>query len=567
MKSKIFTLLGLAALAVPVLASCGGNNGKQVKPGVYFFAEASSIEYENNKVSYKKERYRDTECAIVEVENGDNLKYGEQDVVVTIRPQTLFTFKEWDYEEDADKQTWKQRGKASRPYVGLGSPTNLYSYELAENVAWTFEDLSETKDSGYQVEKYKITVKKEFFKRNIVIAYGVTDGHPVFVHTSEHYKTNIKVKDAGGNDLTNPMWAQFFSKPDSSDSAFGPGDGMIFTFSANQNSGNNNVGMNSLIGFDSSWEDIVLDEKNPDPDNPTIYTYANFDVYGLKHDKEGKPIEESKVLLSKVDKTENNYFHFTRTGGPDYDDDSSSSATFYVPWPKIIGEEYSVLYDEIQLRLKKMPVLTDVSVKSTNVAYVESGYFNLTKDSADYYNRFYNNHFGFTYKDSYYTVNADGKNKVKEGIPEFINEKQKSEIGLSYGALIVVQKEKLNSVVLTFSGDKEAEGRSSILLHTKSTKTTWRSKAFNIGGEQKDYELEYWLVNDWYLVKLNTSNVTSEFFGIDKICISNIGDADIFYLYPNPKPKYGSDPFAYTRETGEKADPADKLEITISAAS
>ena len=341
-KNKLLTLSALALVGACGLVSCGGKTHPKTKPEVYFYANSVTKDIdESGGDTLTETGFKDKECAEVTVENGTDLKYG-QEVVIYIEPKDGFTFRDYDTEE------WTAiKGAAPvHPYVGLGNPHTLYNYPLPENVAWTFEDLStpvigkDEKATGYYNEKYKITVKKEFFKKNIVIDYGNTAlNNNVYIYSSIKYKEYFRdgLVNSTKQEQTQENINTYY-KMDMDYSSFlagSEGATITYTFTA----GNDLYWLNT----DQYW----TTEHSSQQDSKGNYLYDNFSVVGIPYDStNAEPVELAIFDPSK----EKGHQAFVPTIIND-------KISFFINWDKLaeVTPEglYDPLYKEIKVQLKK----------------------------------------------------------------------------------------------------------------------------------------------------------------------------------------------------------------------
>lgn len=311
-KNKVIGLSLLAFSAVAVLASCGGAKTPTQQPDVYFRAK-SQIIVDTATGATKSTEYEDEECATIEVKDKDNLKYGEQDVEITIKPTKFFTFKAYD-------DDWAPVGAALKPYVGLGNPHSLYNYPLQENVAWTFED--KTTSEG---EEYLVTVKKEFFKKNIVIDYGnVNANTAVYAYTSNFYNKlfteNLEFVSDFNNKNTYAM--------DLNHSAFeAPGDGAIITYTFK-----NEVTPYTFSGWDALEPELGQNDK--------YRYYDHFQIYGI-NETTGDTGENIARYENDVEPEKQKFKVVT--------DDSHIS--FFIDWSLLAknDKDYTPIYNKIRM--------------------------------------------------------------------------------------------------------------------------------------------------------------------------------------------------------------------------
>lgn len=165
----IISSVVLSAIGAAALVSCGKNSPNQT-PSILVYARTSSlgntkkgeraINIKNPEIAIDETVYYDDDVLSYTVDNAENLKYGE-DVTIHITPKPFFHLT-----QSYNKEEWTPGDDPVIPYVGLGSPTNPFSYPLPRDVAWTY-----TRDDS-ETESYTLKVHKDFFKKNIVIAYG-----------------------------------------------------------------------------------------------------------------------------------------------------------------------------------------------------------------------------------------------------------------------------------------------------------------------------------------------------------------------------------------------------------
>lgn len=313
-KNKLVALSLLAFTGVGALASCAGGEQLPQKVDVYFHAK-SRIIVDSATGKTEPTEYIDNECATIEVKDKDKLKYGEQDVEITVRPTTkFFTFRAYDSD-------WYPVGAPIKPYVGLGNPHSLYNYPLEENVAWTFENKSTAEDG----EAYLITVKKEFFQKNIVIDYGnAIPDSAVYAYTSNFYNKlftdNLEFEGDFNNKNTYEM--------DNKLSAFtAAGKGAIITYKFK-----NEANPYTFNGW----------EVRKDPANNAEYLeYEHFSIKGVKEDDSVVELAKYNTELPSMDEQD---FRVQVSSEGKY-------ISFFIKWNLLAADDkdYTPLYKKIKM--------------------------------------------------------------------------------------------------------------------------------------------------------------------------------------------------------------------------
>lgn len=310
-KNKLVALSLLAFAGVGALASCAGGKQPTQKVDVYFHAK-SRIIVDSATGKTEPTEYIDSECATIEVKDKDKLKYGEQDVEITIKPTKFFTCRAYDSD-------WYPVGAPVKPYVGLGNPHSLYNYPLEENVAWTFEDKT-TAENG---EAYLITVKKEFFQKNIVIDYGnAIASNAIYAYTSNFYNKlftdNLEFVGDFNNKNTYEM--------DNSLSTFvAASKGAIITYKFK-----NEVNPYTFDGWDY---------HEPQSTNDGLEYYTHFHIKGIKED-------DSEVELATFDPKLSDSEQKFQVSITD-----SKYITFFIKWDLLAknDKDYTPLYKKIKM--------------------------------------------------------------------------------------------------------------------------------------------------------------------------------------------------------------------------
>lgn len=502
-KMKLATLSVFALSAASILASCAGSGKPVSKEDVYLRASAYTINYDGE---IKETLYTNDECATIEVENKDSLKYGEQDVVIHVKPKKFFTFRQYN------KDDWTAVGSPVRPYVGLGNPVSLYSYPLQENVAWTFEDVSkpimkEEEFTGFYDEEYKITVKKEYFQKNIVIDYGHIDSlkNHMYVYNSAKYQEILSSKQSLQGDYKDLYQ---LSGGASSFTAASLGATVIYTFSDEF----------APYAMDD-WDKPNLQNNGVKND---IVDYKHFKVEGV--DSKGNKTNLATFDTSKSEKDQNfmvSVFRDIDTG--------RQYIEFFIKWDLLAkGPEdgYEPLYNDIQVTFDR-PTITCVDTPE-----VDEG---ITKYPGDFF--MYPSATDTTsYKpvandESFKTYDSSGSlnfEHIYTNDPEAVDPSSH----ISYSALFKLEENKKDFFSISIDGIKAFNVD---LRYGKALSTGWRIKKYNPGikgGEDNgERELKYWEYNNvkegyfWTLVQLNPNERT---YGLPE---DLQGKENLYYLY------------------------------------
>ncbi|MCQ2795551.1 MAG: hypothetical protein MJ214_05055 [Bacilli bacterium] len=367
--NKIFvSLVALSATGVATLVSCGGGGSPAQTPSVYVYARTDGNgggkRAEKSVVSKEKgagaQVYYDDEVLTYTVENAENLRYGEQDVVVHIKPRLFFHLTERYNEE-----TWEAEGDPVIPYVGLGSPNNRYSYELPRNVAWTYEREDAT-NADEKTESYKLVVKKEFFQKNIVVGYGYAkDGkEPTVDNYAKVVTSTVYEEEIKSFSLETIKDLKVGQKPTPDMNAFIRNDQSANDFSVVSE------GMTLVYGKSSKASDLVTLDSIPSTLTESGTDYAQIVVYGVKYDK------DSPTKITMVDKLshyseDDSSFTVRRVGS--FED----GIAVFLDWKSLIEDDkyYTQKYDDIYIGIDpiyKCDVTT--TYDSTYIEKLNSGY-------------------------------------------------------------------------------------------------------------------------------------------------------------------------------------------------
>lgn len=475
MKKNKFLVTSLLALgAVCGLASCGDKDKPVSKPEVYFRANSAILTEKGQKES----GYKNTECATMTVENADKLKYGKQDVVITIEPQHFFTFRKYDLE------TWEPIGPAVRPYVGLGNPHSLYNYPLQENVAWTFKDLSEPIDgSKFLKQKYQITVKKDFFKKNIVIDYGNVDtlNNSVYVYNSYRYSAIFQSSETLIGDYKD------LYEIDKSVSSFAAASkGATVTYYLKDNSG--------LYNF-NGWAAQPRPQSTSNDD--TKLPYEHFEIIGSKKGGSGETIEENIAMFdTSIPKEESQKFIPTVSS-------DGLSISFYISWDLIANNDadYSMIYDDIKVNLKAPNIDFGKTVElDEGMAQYPCDFYQYTDPN--------NPEVKKPFDTDGQLVSYDNQGKIElANILAFPGDLKDQNLKIRYAALFAVN-DTIDKNKKYFTVDVNGYKFNIDLENGNPEMSTWRT-AQSIVGEA---DLPFWSsssnYNSWILIQLNPQGRT-----------------------------------------------------------
>lgn len=487
--SKFVALSFLAVSAVCGLASCGQKLPAD-KPGVIFRAAASILTRDKG---VQKTLFSNKECADVVVTDEENLAYGKQDVVITIKPKTFFTCRTYDID------TWAATSPLPvHPYVGLGGPHALYDYPLQEGVAWTFKDNSiaitpEGSTQTFYKEEYVITVKKEFFKKNIVIDYGnvKAKNNPIYVYNSARY--NDLFSDPStlvGN------FSSLYTLDTSKSSYIAASQGATITYKF---SGENPY---TFRGWDIPT--IITTNGN------AKYEYEHFEILGYKTLTDTNPdhIEQNDPTLFKP----------TVLSSEAY-----KSISFFIDW-KLLAEGvekgYAEKYAKLEVNLKTPTPIVGDNVHITadsGITVYPGGFFQRDKN---------NNETPYiSHGDSFATYSNNKQLTFNRVIGNSDVIRYEKEYIVQYSLLFKIDNESKKNF---FSIQIDGEQLDVDLVYGEFNQTGWRKQRYQ--DPEGETELPWWISNNgWELVQLNPE-------GRSKAAIGDIPDADVgkgnyFYLY------------------------------------
>lgn len=170
MKAKNLLVISTASLAVLGAVSCGGKN-HTTHPSVTFYG-VDSLNYDAKAAK--------------------EAQYGK-DLVIEFTPNNQFA-----HLDQVDAIGVKGKGKVAKPYVGYGNMLNPIGYQLQENKAYTYKQVSN--------DKYQLTIKGDYFKNNIVVSFNLGDND-----LNEQYGVTpvqqLKLDNVAAN--PKPKWAGF----------------------------------------------------------------------------------------------------------------------------------------------------------------------------------------------------------------------------------------------------------------------------------------------------------------------------------------------------------------------
>lgn len=524
-KKNLVTLSALALITACGLVSCGNRNAPQNKVDVYFRAQAATIKNESIK---QEVDFKDDECATMEVEGGvENLQYGKQDVVVTIKPKKYFTFRDFDVD------SWEPTGGAPvHPYVGLGNPHTLYSYPLQENVAWTFKDLSTPiQGSNFLDEKYQITIKKDFFQKNIVIDYGhMKDLHNnVLVYNSKAYE-DIFTDVSGTLDAGTCNYWDLDTKY--SNFVVGSG-GLTITYKLRGEE-------NPLISF-KGWDKEPGIEEGAD-----FAEYPNFKV--TASNSKTNVTKELAIFEKGKTRSEQSFIPTVY----------NNKLSFFIKWDILANKDtYEPLYDAFNIKFisndasndKPFNLAVNVNVdkvNSTGVTFFDDGcapdYFQYEPNK--YAKNLSSDNICFSEKDGsggeqWCEFNCSSVLSTAKGGPKLIDP--------SYGVLFKVPNATINQnpyFTISFVDGEETFINIEYFYEDMPT-TEWREKFYKETASGLERDLKYLAdsssadMSRWYLVELNPkgriANVPEQYQRKEEPKPEN-NDTEpdsVFYLYTN----------------------------------
>lgn len=500
-KVKFVGLPLLALTAIAGLASCNGGGTPKQKPGVIFHAAARTINNDGEKAI----DFKDKECAEVTVENEGSLKYGEQDVVVHIKPKKFFSFREYDVD------TWAATSAPVHPYVGLGSPISLYNYQLQENVAWEFKDLSTPIEGlpGFYKQEYQITVKKEYFQKNIVIDYGNVEGinNKVYVYSSVRY-------DEMFNDSSSIVTNQEFYQVKQDASSFAVASkGATVTYEFNEKLPNR--GLFSLNGWDEPDETRVTKDGK--------YEYPNFKLYGVKTTQTNGETKENLALYDPELESKGEDQLFVPTV------DGDSVISFFINWELLAeGEDtgYANKYNRIEVEFEIPSSKLKENVHANSGVIYPGGLFQYQDANTKVLYKSENHEGTFM---TYDPTDAAKPSYVFEHVfadESYLNTGVTYQV--YYSILFELPEEEKNYFTVTIDGKTVFDID---LVRGPLIPTTWRESRLT-GVEEGESELYYWTDSSgWTLVQLNPSEL-----GFDGGPRTNLpekfrGKDNLYYLY------------------------------------
>lgn len=448
MNKIAISLVVLSATGIAALTSCGGGASPAQKPGVYVYARTglNKENWDDESGEEMPSVYKDTvfyedKILTYTIDDVENLKYNpEKDVVVHIKPNLFFHLTE-GYNSD----TWLAEGEPVIPYVGLGSPTNRFNYPLPMGLAWTYEreDVQDPTNAAEKTESYKLTIKKEYFQKNVVVGYGYGQtgcveedlknyatviesdyyqGEGTIRHLSMNSIDELIKKKAGEsfelpkNDMNTAINYDHDDLVENSDFSVAS-KGMTLHYEGAASATGGGFLKNSLVTFESIPNTFNGDETE----------YAEIKVVGVKLDSEGKIALND--VLSKA--TDDSGFVVKSAGT------FTDGIRVFIDWHNLVANEnYDQKYDYIFVGMDPI-YACEVSTTHTgdDITCVNYGYsYDSNVKIKDEAGKDFSNH---PFAPGFYaiqtgedTTNGEPKYEIRNGMsPAFQSSSSSSHVG------------------------------------------------------------------------------------------------------------------------------------------